>query len=114
MDENKSGREPIPSSENTEAKKPGNEPDEAWQPQLWSKLIVLIVLVGYGIALVVANSSKVKISFLFASINVSKIWLILLCLVLGLVSGVLISEVYRHRKIERAQLEWEAEQAKKS
>ena len=50
----------------------------------------------------VANSSKVKISFLFTSINVSKIWLILLCFVLGLVSGVLISQVHRHRKNERA------------
>ncbi len=105
--------EPTPSSESVEAKGPGGDPDEAWQPRLWSRLILLIVLVGYGIALVVANSSKVKISFLFASINVSKIWLILLCLVLGLISGVLISEIYRHRKIEQAQLEWQAEQAKK-
>jgi hypothetical protein len=34
--------------------------------------------------------------------------------VLGLVSGVLISQMHRHHKIERAQLEWQAEQAKKS
>jgi uncharacterized integral membrane protein len=114
MDENEPRQELKPGSENTEAKRPDNELDEAWQPQLWSKLILLLVVVGYGIALVVANSSKVKISFLFASINVSKIWLILLCLVLGLVSGVLISQVYRHRKNERAQLERQAEQAKKA
>jgi uncharacterized integral membrane protein len=114
MDENEPGREPAPSSEKTEAKNFDNALDEAWQPQLWSRLILLVVFVGYGIALVVANSSKVEISFLFASINVSKIWLILLCLVLGLVSGVLISEMHRHRKIERAQLERQAEQSKKS
>jgi len=114
MDENEPKQGQPPSSETVDAKSPGGEPDEAWQPRLWSRLILLIVLFGYGIALVVANSSKVKISFLFASINVSKIWLILLCLVLGLLSGVLISEMYRHRKIERDQLEWQAEQAKKS
>jgi uncharacterized integral membrane protein len=114
MSENEPTLEPTPSSESVEARDPGSEPEEAWQPRLWSRLILLIVFVGYGIALVVANSSKVKISFLFTSINVSKIWLILLCLVLGLMSGVLISEIYRHRKIERAQLEWQAEQAKKS
>ena len=114
MDENKSGQEPTPSSENTEATSFGDELDEAWQPRLWSKLVLLVVFVGFGIALVVANSSKVKISFLFTSINVSKIWLILLCLVLGLVSGVLLSQMYRHRKTKRAQLERKAKQADKS
>jgi uncharacterized integral membrane protein len=113
MNANEPTPEPTPNSESVEAKGSSSEPEEAWQPRLWSRLTLLIVFVGYGIALVVANSSKVKISFLFASINVSKIWLILLCLVLGLISGVLISELYRHRKIEQAQLERLAEQAKK-
>lgn len=97
-----------------QAKSPDGSPDEAFQPQLWSKLILLLVLVGYGIALVVANSSKVKISFLFTSINVSKIWLILLCLVLGLLSGVLLSQMYRHRKSKRTQLERKAKQAEEA
>ncbi len=109
MNENESEKAQAPVGESGELKSP--EPDEAWQPQLWSKLILLLVFVGYGIALVVANSSKVKISFLFTSINVSKIWLILLCFVLGLVSGVLLSQVHRHRKAKRAELEWQAEQA---
>ncbi|MGC9974844.1 MAG: lipopolysaccharide assembly protein LapA domain-containing protein [Gaiellaceae bacterium] len=112
MNEIESGRAPAPDQEGAEAENQGDEFDEAWQPRLWSKLILLLVFVGYGIALVVANSSKVKISFLFTSINVSKIWLILLCLVLGLVSGVLISQVHRHRKNERARLEQQAKQSK--
>ena len=106
--------EPAPEQAPVDEPEAPGELDEAWQFQLWSKLILLIVLVGYGIALVVANSAKVKISFLFASINVSKIWLILLCLVLGLLSGVLLSQVYRHRKVKQAQLEQRAEQADKS
>ena len=109
MDENEPQREQAPIGESGEAKTPDNEPDEAWQLQLWSKLVILVVLVGYGIALVVANSSKVKISFLFASIHVSKIWLILLCFVLGLLSGVLLSQMYRHRALKRAELERQAE-----
>jgi uncharacterized integral membrane protein len=102
---------PVPNQEGAEEENHGDEFDEAWQPRLWSKLILLLVFVGYGIALVVANTSKVKISFLFTSINVSKIWLILLCLALGLVSGVLISQVHRHRKNARARLEQQAKQS---
>jgi uncharacterized integral membrane protein len=100
--------------EEAEAKRREAESDEDWQPQLWSKIILLLVVVGYGIALVVANTFKVKISFLFASINVSEVWLILLCFVIGLLSGVLVSQVHRHRKAERARLEEQAEQAKES
>ncbi len=85
--------------------------EEAWQPRLWSKIILLGLIVGYGIALVVANSSEVEISFLLTSIKVSKIWLILLCFAIGLFSGVLISQMYRHRKNQRRRLkQLEAEQ----
>jgi uncharacterized integral membrane protein len=113
MSENES--QPAPAPVDTAAEKtPEIDSGEAWQPQLWSKLIVLLVLVGYGIALVIANSSKVKISFLFASVKVSLIWLILLCLVLGLIAGVLISQMHRHRKLEQARLELRAEQGRDS
>ncbi len=98
-------RQQAPAVQSSEVKSQDGEPDEAWQPQLWSKLILLGVLIAYGIALVVANSSKVKISFLFTSINVSKIWLILLCFALGLLCGVLLSQMHRHRKAKRAQQE---------
>jgi len=110
MNANEPQQEQAPAGTSSEEKTTENELDEAWQPQLWSKLILLVVAVGFGIALVVANSSKVKISFLFASINVSKIWLILLCFVLGLLTGVLLSQMDRHRRTKRAQLERQAEQ----
>ena len=94
-------------------KKHEAEFEETWQPRLWSRIILLVLLVGYGIALVVANSAKVKISFLVTSVEVSEIWLILLCFVIGLASGVLVSQMYRHRKAERTRLTKQAEQAKK-
>ncbi len=111
MSENEPTSAPAPIDKAAE-KVPEIEPEEAWQPQLWSKLILLFLLVGYGIALVIANSDKVKISFLFASVKVSLVWLILLCLVLGLISGVLISQMHRHRKLEQARLELQAERNK--
>ena len=94
-------------------KKHGEEFDEAWQPKLWSKIIILVLLVGYGVALVVANSTKVKISFLITSIKVSEVWLILLCFVIGLASGMLVSQMHRHRKSQLARLKQQAEAAKK-
>ena len=113
MNENEPQQAQEPRDKNAEKKKHGAEFDETWQPQLWSKIIVLLLLVGYGIALVVANSAKVKISFLITSIKVSEIWLILLCFVIGLASGVLASQMYRHRKFQRTSLKQQAEQAKK-
>ncbi|MGD0274037.1 MAG: LapA family protein [Gaiellaceae bacterium] len=113
MNENEPKQAPEPLDKAAEKRKHGAEFEETWQPQLWSKIILLVLLVGYGIALVVANSAKVKISFLVTSIKVSEIWLILLCFVIGLASGVLVSQMYRHRKVERARLKQQAEQAQK-
>ena len=113
MNENEPQQAQEPRDKAAGKKKQGAEFEETWQPKLWSKIILLILLVGYGIALVVANSTKVKISFLVASIKVSEIWLILLCFVLGMASGVLVSQMHRHRKVERARLKQQAKQAKK-
>ncbi len=112
MNENEPQQTPEPPDKAAEKKKHEAEFEETWQPKLWSKIILLVLLVGYGIALVVANSSKVKISFLITSIKVSEIWLILLCFVIGLASGVLASQMYRHRKVERARLKKQAGEAK--
>ena len=112
MNENEPQQAQEPRDEAAGKKKQGAEFEETWQPKLWSKIILLILLVGYGIALVVANSTKVKISFLITSVKVSEIWLILLCFVIGLASGVLVSQMHRHRKVKRTLLKHQAEQAK--
>jgi uncharacterized integral membrane protein len=105
-----SEEEPPPEKE--ERRNRAAEIEEAWQPKLWSKIILLIVFVGYGLALIVANSSKVDISFLFASVKITKIVLILVCVAIGLVTGVLISQMSRHRGMKRARLEEQAAQSK--
>jgi uncharacterized integral membrane protein len=89
--------EPKPKS-----KKRGAEFEEQWQPKLWSKIIILTVVGLYGIALIVANGKQVAhISLLVDKVQVSTIYLVLACFLVGLVCGVLSSQLYRHRKNAR-------------
>ncbi len=73
-----------------------------WQPMLYAKIALLLLVVAYAIAFVVQNTRQIKIDFVFTSAQVRLIWTILLMLAIGLVGGVLISQLYRHRR--RAQL----------
>jgi len=68
-----------------------------WQPRLYAKLLVLAVTIAYVVGFVLENDKNVKVRFVFGSSRVSLIWLILLSLVLGVLAGVLLSQLYRHR-----------------
>ena len=59
-------------------------------------------MIAYSIAFVVENSKEINIHFVFATAKVRLIWEILLLLVIGMVGGILLSQLYRHRR--RAQL----------
>ena len=54
------------------------------------------------VAFIVQNSDRIKIDFIFADTNVHLIWALLLVLALGILFGVLLSQLYRNRR--RAQL----------
>ena len=69
-----------------------------WQLRLYLRLAVLLLAVGYLTAFVIENNKDTPVDFVFASTKVSLIWMILLTLAFGLVAGVLISQLYRHRK----------------
>jgi uncharacterized integral membrane protein len=74
---------------------------ETFQPALWGR-IVAVGLVGlYALFFVVLNTHRVKVSFVFASTRVSLIWVILLSLGVGVVLGVLASQLRRHRDRRR-------------
>lgn len=75
-----------------------HEDRETFQPRLYLKLAALLFVVGYGIAFVVENDRGIDVDFVFATANVSLIWEILLLLGLGVVWGVAISQLYRHRR----------------
>jgi uncharacterized integral membrane protein len=68
-----------------------------WQPRLYLKLIVLAATLAYVVAFVLENRKQVKVHFVLGGSRVSLIWLILLSLGLGVLGGVLLSQLYRRR-----------------
>jgi uncharacterized integral membrane protein len=74
---------------------------QAFQPGLWSRLVGIGLIGAYVIAFVVVNTHRVKVSFVVTSTRVSVIWVILLSLAIGLVLGVLASQLHRRRSRAR-------------
>ncbi|MBI4171718.1 MAG: LapA family protein [Actinobacteria bacterium] len=80
-----------------EGNEPGLPPDE-YQTKLWIQLGALLLGVAYVVGFVVANSDETKVSFVLFSTTTSLIWVILLSLVIGLVGGLLLAQLYRKRQ----------------
>jgi uncharacterized integral membrane protein len=70
---------------------------QEWQPRLWAILIGLLVVGGYVIAFIVENSRGVKVHWVFGTSRASLIWLIIVSLAIGVLIGVLVSQLYRRR-----------------
>lgn len=62
---------------------------------------LLALLIVYAVAFVLENGKSVSIHFVFATTQVSLIWLILLSLAVGLVSGMLLTTLERRRRLRR-------------
>ena len=77
---------------------PAEEGFREFQPRLWLKLIVLFAVIAFAIALVLENRKQVRVHFVFGKAQVSLIWVVLLSLGLGLLGGVLLSQLYRRRR----------------
>lgn len=75
----------------------GRDVFETFQPKLWLLLVALLVIGGYLFAFAVKNDDEVQVDFVLGTARTSLIWTILLSLVLGLVAGVLLSQLYRRR-----------------
>jgi uncharacterized integral membrane protein len=78
------------------------ELQENWQPLLYARVAVVVVLAAYVIAFVLENRKGVKVHFVLTSAHVSLVWLILLSLVLGFVVGILLSQLERRRRRRRS------------
>jgi uncharacterized integral membrane protein len=78
------------------------ELQENWQPKLYGRLILIILLAAYAIAFVLGNRRSVPLHFVFATANVSLVWLILLGLAIGFVAGILLSQLERRRRRRNA------------
>ena len=75
-----------------------DELHDRWQPRLWGRLIVLVLLVAYAIAFILGNRKQVTVDFVFATASVSLVWLILVALALGLLGGILLAQLERRRR----------------
>ena len=78
------------------------ELQENWQPLLYVRVAIVVVLAAYVIAFILENRSGVKVHFVLATAKVSLVWLILLSLALGFVAGILLSQLERRRRRRRA------------
>jgi uncharacterized integral membrane protein len=76
--------------------------EQSWQPRLWIRVGVLILIGAYLIAFVVANDEDASVDFVFGEARTSLIWVILLSLLAGLVGGVLISQIAARRQARRS------------
>jgi uncharacterized integral membrane protein len=74
---------------------------DRWQPRLYLRLIVLILLVAYAIAFILGNRHSVQVHFVFWTANVSLVWLILLAIAVGLLGGILLGQLERRRRRRR-------------
>jgi uncharacterized integral membrane protein len=83
----------IPGSRGVDA-----ETRETFQPRLWAIVVALIAIAAYIVAFVAENNSRVTLHFVFLTTHTSVIWLILLSLVIGIVGGLLLSQLYRRRR----------------
>jgi uncharacterized integral membrane protein len=78
------------------------ELQEQWQPKLYLRLLLIVLLAAWAIAFVLENRKSVNLHFVFVTASVSLVWLILLALAVGFVVGVLLSQLERRRRRRRA------------
>ena len=65
---------------------------------LYAKLLLLLAMIAYAVAFALENRKQVSLHFVFSTSRVSLIWLIVLSIALGLLGGVLFSQLYRRRR----------------
>ena len=73
------------------------ETRETFQPRLWLIVGGLALLMTYVVAFIAQNNKSVTVHFVLVSAKTSVIWLILLSLAIGLIGGVLLSQLERRR-----------------
>lgn len=73
------------------------ETSETFQPKLWLLLLGLGLLVVYVVAFIAENNKRVNVHFVLFSAHTSVIWLILISVGIGLLVGLLMSQLTRRR-----------------
>ena len=82
---------------------PRDEFEHSWQPRLWIRVGLLILIGAYLIAFIVGNDQEASVDFVLGDARTSLIWVILLSLLAGLVGGVLLSQLHRRRQTRKSE-----------
>ena len=69
-----------------------------YQPRLYLRILLIGLVAAYAIGFVLENDRQVHVHFVLGTARISQIWLILLSVGLGLLLGVLVSQLYRRRR----------------
>ena len=78
------------------------ETRETFQPRLWAIVVALVLIAAYIVAFVAENTKTVGVHFVFLTAHTSVIWVILLSLLIGIVGGLLLSQLYRRSRRNKA------------
>src|SRR5262245_40775895 len=73
------------------------ETSETFQPKLWLVVIGLVLIGVYIVAFIAENNKRVSVHFVLFKTHTSVIWLILLSVGIGLLVGLLASQLTRRR-----------------
>jgi uncharacterized integral membrane protein len=77
------------------------ETRETFQPRLWLIVGGLVLIAAYVVAFIAENSKSVTVHFVLYSARTSVIWLVLLSLGIGVVVGLLVSQLERRRRRQK-------------
>jgi uncharacterized integral membrane protein len=95
-DQEHAARESLP--EQQPQQEPAPEEKRVRESGLYFKLALLLAGMAYVIAFVLQNNEQVDVDFVFAKTQISLTWVILISLAIGLLGGVLLSQLYRRRR----------------
>ena len=73
------------------------ETRETFQPRLWLIVGGLVLIGAWVVAFIAENNKHVTVHFVLFSAETSVIWVMLLTLAIGLVAGLLLSQLTRRR-----------------
>ena len=73
------------------------ETRETFQPRLWLTVVGLVLIGAFIVAFIAENNKRVTVHFVLFSARTSVIWVILLTLTIGVVGGLLLSQLVRRR-----------------
>ena len=74
------------------------EARETFQPRLWLILAGLALIAIYIVAFIAENNKRVTVHFVLFTTHTSVIWLMLFSIAIGVVVGLLISQLERRRR----------------